>query len=52
MNALFEAIRQVVAQAIQGNWLEMGTSIVDIVAAAVQIPVSLAEYILRLLGFI
>ncbi|MEI5992315.1 hypothetical protein A5881_003871 [Enterococcus termitis] len=52
MESLFEAIRQVVATAITGDYLSMGQSIVDIVASAVNIPISVAEWILRLMGVI
>lgn len=52
MAALFEAVRQVVEHAILGNWVEMGTSIVNIVANALQIPINLATFVLRLLGIV
>lgn len=52
MSALFEAIKNVVESGIMGNCLELGLSIVDVVAAAVQLPVNLVATILRILGYI
>ena len=52
MSALFEAIKNVVESGIMGNCLELGLSIVDVVAAAVQLPINLVATILRILGYI
>lgn len=52
MYALFSAIRAVVANAIQGNWGGMGTSIVDIVSSALHLTGSVAAGLLRLLGML
>ncbi|MCT3214138.1 beta-class phenol-soluble modulin [Lactiplantibacillus plantarum] len=52
MAALFEAIRNVVTTAINSDWVGMGTNIVNIVAAAVNIPISLASTILHILGIV
>ncbi|MCT3214132.1 beta-class phenol-soluble modulin [Lactiplantibacillus plantarum] len=52
MAGLFDAITKVVQTAIQGDWVGMGANIVSIVANAINIPLSLAETILRILGFL
>lgn len=50
MTALFDSIRAVVASAIQGDWLALGTNIVNIVANALHLPSSLVAGLLRILG--